>query len=119
LQRQIWALPAGAMGQVSVILNGRSYRFNCEDGEEARLKELVAYVKGRVDALSREFGSVGEERLVLMAAILITDELWDTRAEADGSVDGGDKETAEEEKPSPRSSRVDFGSKQRTASSST
>jgi cell division protein ZapA len=68
------------MGQVTINVNGRSYRFDCGDGEEARLKELAASVKGRVDTLVREYGSVGDERLMLMAALLITDELWDARA---------------------------------------
>jgi cell division protein ZapA len=68
------------MGQVAINVNGRSYRFDCGDGEEVRLQALAAHVKGRVDALVREYGSVGDERLMLMAALLITDELWDTRA---------------------------------------
>lgn len=104
------------MGQASLILNGRSYRFNCEDEDEPRLKELAAYVKGRVDALTREFGNVGEERLILMAAILITDELWDTRAEAQKSGGDGKKDAASDKKPVPKSSRIDFGGKDRTAS---
>lgn len=72
----------GAMGQVAITLNGRSFRFDCGDDEEARLKELAAYVSSRVEDLTREFGNVGEQRLLLMAALYITDELWDARAEA-------------------------------------
>jgi cell division protein ZapA len=68
------------MGQVAVTLYGRSYRFDCGDGEEARLAELAAFVKGRVEQLSRQFGNAGEERMLLMAALLIADELWDARA---------------------------------------
>ena len=70
------------MGQVAINLNGRSFRFDCEDDEEARLKELAAYVSSRVEDLTREFGNVGEQRLLLMAALYIADELWDARAEA-------------------------------------
>ncbi len=68
------------MGQVTVNVNGRAYRFDCGDGEEARLNELAAYVKGRIDSLVKEFGKVGDERLLLTAALLIADELMDTRA---------------------------------------
>jgi cell division protein ZapA len=46
-------------------------------GEEPRLQELADYVKSRMEALSSEHGSVGEERLLLMAALTIADELWD------------------------------------------
>jgi len=67
------------MGQVAVTVNGRSYRFDCGDGEEARLTELATFVKGRVEELTRQFGS-GGERVLLMAALLIADELWDARA---------------------------------------
>ena len=70
------------MGQVAINLNGRSFRFDCGDDEEARLKELAAYVSSRVEDLTREFGNVGEQRLLLMAALYIADELWDARAEA-------------------------------------
>ncbi len=70
------------MGQVAIYLNGRSFRFDCGDDEEARLKELAAYVSSRVEDLTREFGNVGEQRLLLMAALYITDELWEARAEA-------------------------------------
>ncbi|MBL8566664.1 MAG: cell division protein ZapA [Hyphomicrobiaceae bacterium] len=67
------------MGQVSVIINGRNYRLACSDGEEGRLLELATHVKARVDQLTREFGQVGDDRLLLMTALLVADELWDTR----------------------------------------
>lgn len=67
------------MGQVSVTLNSRTYRLACEDGEEDRLVELATHVKERVEQLTLEFGQVGDDRLLLMAALLIADELWDTR----------------------------------------
>ena len=71
------------MGQVSVTLNDRTYRLVCDDGEEDRLVELASYVKAKVDQLTREIGHVGDERLVLMAALLIADELWDARSDLD------------------------------------
>jgi cell division protein ZapA len=68
------------MGQVAINVNGRLYRFDCGDGEEKRLQELAAYVKGRIESLVKEYGKVGDERLMLTAALLITDELLDARA---------------------------------------
>jgi cell division protein ZapA len=67
------------MGQVAVTLNGRTYRLRCGDGDEARLLQLADYLEQRIEALAAEFGQVGDERLLLMAALLIADELWDTR----------------------------------------
>lgn len=65
------------MGEVAITVNGRSYRFECGDGEEPRLKELAAYVMSRMDGIKREHGNIGEERLLLMTALLIADDLWD------------------------------------------
>lgn len=67
------------MGQVAVTLNGRTYRLRCGDGEEERLLSLAAHVRNRIDALAAEFGQAGDERLLLMAALLIADELFDAR----------------------------------------
>jgi cell division protein ZapA len=69
------------MGQVAINVNGRLYRFDCGEGEEQRLRELAAYVKGRIESLVKEYGKVGDERLMLTAALLITDELMDARAQ--------------------------------------
>lgn len=68
------------MGQVTVIVNGRSYRLKCGDGEEQRLIDLAEHVRQRIDDLSYEFGHAGDERLLLMATLMITDELWDAKA---------------------------------------
>lgn len=67
------------MGQITITLNGRSYKLRCGDGEEARLLELAAHVEGRLGQLKAEFGPVGDERLLVMASIMIADELFDTR----------------------------------------
>jgi cell division protein ZapA len=71
------------MGQVAVTINGRTYTLRCTDGEEARLIELAGYVKDRADALAEEFrsdtGLITDDRLLLLAAILIADELWEAR----------------------------------------
>jgi len=67
------------MGQVSVTLNGRTYRLRCEDGEEQRLFSLAEHVREKVDRLISEFGQIGDDRLLLMASLLVTDELFETR----------------------------------------
>ena len=67
------------MAQVTVTLNGRTYRLRCADGEEERLHDLVDHIRGKLDKLTEQFGQIGSERLLLMAAILISDELFDAR----------------------------------------
>jgi cell division protein ZapA (FtsZ GTPase activity inhibitor) len=65
------------MGHVTVTLNGRAYRLRCDDGEERRLVALADHVRGKVEALVSEFGQVGDDRLLAMAALLVADEYFD------------------------------------------
>ena len=67
------------MGQVSVTLNGRTYRLKCGEGEENHLIALAEYLGSHVDTMKRKFGQVGDDRLILMASLLVTDELWELR----------------------------------------
>lgn len=69
------------MTQVAVNVNGRMYRLRCAAGQEDRLVDLASFVKGKLDGLFAEHGNVGDERVMLMAAIMIADELFDVRAE--------------------------------------
>ncbi|MDJ0513721.1 MAG: cell division protein ZapA [Methyloceanibacter sp.] len=71
------------MGQVAVTLNGRTYRLECNEGEEAHLAELAEYVGAHVDEMRRKFGQVGDDRLILMASLFVTDELWALRADVE------------------------------------
>jgi cell division protein ZapA len=70
------------VGHVAVTLNRRTYRLQCGDGDEQRLLGLTAHVRDKLDALTAEFGQVGDDRLLLLAALQIADELWDARAQA-------------------------------------
>lgn len=71
------------MGQVAISLNGRSFRFVCGDGEEQRISALAAYVRSKLDQLGHEHGRAGDDRLLVMAALMIADELFDAREIAD------------------------------------
>jgi cell division protein ZapA len=63
------------MGQVSVPLNGRSYAISCDDGQETRIRRLAQYVDAKVAGFVGSVGQVGEARLLLLAALVIADEL--------------------------------------------
>ena len=63
------------MSHVSVTINGRQYRMACEDGQEGHLMRLAADVDKRINELRDRFGEIGDMRLVVMAAIMIGDEL--------------------------------------------
>jgi cell division protein ZapA len=63
------------MGDVTITLNGRTYRLECGEGEEAHLIALAEYFGGHVETMKKKFGQVGDDRLILMAAMMVTDEL--------------------------------------------
>jgi len=64
------------MPLVNAMVNGRAYTIACDEGEEEHLRELASYVDGKVRELLGSVGQVGDTRLMLMAAILITDEFF-------------------------------------------
>lgn len=75
------------MPQISLTINGRSYLVTCDDGQEPHLERLGEYLDARVQELAAAVGQVGESRLLVMAGLLITDELIDSRSQQNG--DGG------------------------------
>lgn len=69
------------MGQVSVTVNGRQYEVGCDDGQEDQLRRLADYVNTRMSEMVEAVGQIGEARLLLMASLLLADELSEARAE--------------------------------------
>lgn len=69
------------MGQATITINGRTYRLECGDGEEERLLALADIVRRRVNSLAGEFAAAGDGRLLLMAALMLADELMDAQAQ--------------------------------------
>ena len=63
------------MAQVDVAINGKSYKIACDDGQEDHLLELASNVDQRVQQLVSSVGQLGDARLLVMACLLISDEL--------------------------------------------
>lgn len=76
------------MASVEVSINGRFYRIACEDGQEQRLIRLAGSVDEKVSSLVEQVGQVGDTRLLVMASLLIADELDDAR-QGNGPASGG------------------------------
>jgi len=72
------------MAQVTVTIHNRAYQVACEDGQELHVQKLAAYIDRRVTELAAKSGVPGpsgqvtESRLLVMAALLIADELGET-----------------------------------------
>ena len=67
------------MAQVSLQVNGYGYILGCADGEEEHLRALAADLDRRIDEIKASTGPSGEARMLLMAALLLSDELYDLR----------------------------------------
>lgn len=83
------------MPEVDVVINGRDYRVACEVGQEARLGELAHQVDDRIRELVTTLGNVGDDRLLVMASLLIADELADAAAAlSSGAAQAEEREAA-------------------------
>jgi len=78
------------MKHVNVTINGRQYRMACEEGQEARLAGLARDLDARIADLRGKFGEIGDQRLEVMSALTIADELLD----AQGRIRGLQEEMA-------------------------
>ena len=63
------------MAQVTVTVHGKNYTLACDDGEEEHLTELASQVDRRLAEVKSEVGSAGEAHLLLMAGLLVADDL--------------------------------------------
>jgi cell division protein ZapA len=79
------------MPLVNILIHGRAYTLACDDGEESHVRELGEFLDKRVRELPAAVGQTGEARMLLMAGLLIADELSDALSR----VEERDKEIAE------------------------
>lgn len=75
------------MSQVSITINKRAYTVSCDDGQEGHLQMLAAKVDSRITELVSNMGQIGDQRLLVMASLLLADELEDVRIELDDLKD--------------------------------
>jgi len=74
------------MPQVTLTLANKTYRLTCEEGEEPRIHALASHFAARVDNLGEQFPRMPSDQLFLMAALLVTDELFEAREELQGTL---------------------------------
>ena len=69
------------MAQVSLKINGYAYTVGCEDGQENHLRAMAGAVEERMTRVKALGSQSGESRLLVLAALLMADELHDMAAE--------------------------------------
>jgi cell division protein ZapA len=77
------------MPEVHLTINGRSYPVSCDEGQQPRLKELAQYLDRKTAEFAGKLGQIGEARLLVLAALVITDELADAQAQVRRHAAGG------------------------------
>lgn len=73
------------MAQVTLRINGYAYTIGCKDGEERHLEAMGAEVSRRIDGVRTAAGPSGEARMLVMAALLMADDLFETRAKLEAA----------------------------------
>ena len=68
------------MPQVVVTIAGKTYRMACDEGQEAHLEALASRFDRTMGQLKDAFGTIGDQRLTVMTAIMVMDELVDAEA---------------------------------------
>jgi cell division protein ZapA len=97
------------MAQVSVTIDGHKYRLACNEGEEARLESLAGMIDEKIGEMRAAFGEIGDQRLVIMAALTIADNLGEARDQA--AAERRRSEGAEERAQAIASSLDELGSR--------
>jgi|SRR3954447_13416760 len=69
------------MAQVTLRINGHAHTVGCKDGEEGHLLAMAEEVEKRIDKAKSLGVQSGESRLLVMAALLMADELHDIGVE--------------------------------------
>jgi cell division protein ZapA len=65
------------MAQVTVRINGYAYTVGCQDGEEEHLQAMADEVERRIDSIKVAAGPSGEARMLVMASLLMADDLYE------------------------------------------
>ena len=63
--------------QTTVKINGRAFSVTCEEGKEEHVGKLAQFIDAKVRDLAQQLGPVGDTRLLVVASLLIADELAD------------------------------------------
>ena len=71
------------MANVSIKFNGKEFLLSCEDGQEEHLEELLIQINQKFNDLKNNLGNLGENKLLLITAVKIMDEYYETKKKVD------------------------------------
>ena len=71
------------MANVSIKFNNKEFLLSCEDGQEEHLEELLIQINQKFNDLKNNLGNLGENKLLLITAVKIMDEYFETKKKVD------------------------------------
>ena len=71
------------MANVSIKFNNKEFLLSCEDGQEEHLEELLIQINQKFNHLKNDLGNLGENKLLLITAVKVMDEYYETKKKVD------------------------------------
>ncbi len=75
------------MANVSIKFNNKEFLLSCEDGQEEHLENLLIQINQKFNTLKNELGNLGENKLLLITAVKIIDEYYETKKKVEQKKD--------------------------------
>ncbi len=75
------------MANVSIKFNGKEFLLSCDDGQEEHLEELLIQVNKKFNELKNDLGNLGENKLLLITAVKVMDEYYETKKKVEQKKD--------------------------------
>lgn len=63
------------MAKADILIQGRRFSIACAPGQEKRIAKLGEQLDNRLTSIAAAVGDIGEDRLLLIAALALLDEL--------------------------------------------
>ena len=75
------------MANVSIKFNGKEFLLSCDDGQEEHLEELLIQINKKFNELKNDLGNLGENKLLLITAVKVMDEYYETKKKVEQKKD--------------------------------
>ena len=75
------------MANVRIKFNNKEFLLSCEDGQEEHLEELLIQINQKFNDLKNNLGNLGENKLLLITAVKVMDEYYETKKKVEQKKD--------------------------------
>ena len=75
------------MANVNIKFNNKDYLLSCDDGHEESLKKLTKFLDKKYSELQDKLGNIGENKLLLITAVKVMDEYYETKKKVEQKKD--------------------------------